>query len=176
MAQPRSNPVIRHHREFNPRKSFSPRINLQVSQLVMVLTGLVAVLGLVAMIPWGSGKLRGKVLVNNVPMPIGSISFSPQAGTKGSPVTIPVVSGRFEASGDTKLASGDYAIVVTVGNPLGMPLKELDGSPVFSGLSGAKFNTTASTKANGGASFAFQFSSGDAVMPEKGGPSINELK
>ena len=176
MAQPRSNPVIRHHRESATRRSFKPTFSLQNPPLVLALAGLVAVLVIVAMLPRGTGVLRGKVLVNKIPLPVGSVSFSPQTGTKGNPLTIPVVSGIFQASSETKLASGDYAIVVTVGNPLGMPLKELDGSPVFSGLSGAKFNTTASTKTNRGTSFAFQFSSGDAVLLKKEGPSINELK
>lgn len=172
-AQRRPMPVESHDRDPRTRKSF--RSSLNVSPGLLALAGLAALLLIFALLPSRERTVRGEVLVNELPVPVGSVSFTPRTGTTGRALTMPILSGHFKASGDFTLATGDYAVIVTVGNPLGMPLPELDSSPVFSSLNGAKFQTNANAN-DDNAAFHFQFSSSDAALPQNQGQSINTLQ
>ena len=65
--------------------------------------------------------VSGRVTVDSLPIPVGSISFTPNVGTKGRPLSIPILDGKFVAARDDVLGSGPHKVVVVIGNPLGGP-------------------------------------------------------
>jgi hypothetical protein len=171
-AQRRPMPLESQYPEPHTRKPFTPSV--KVSPGLLALLGLAALLLIFTLLPSSERTVRGEVLVNDLPVPVGSVSFTPRTGT-GQALTMPILSGHFKASGNFTLSAGDYAVIVTVGNPLGMPLRELESSPVFSSLNGAKFQTSANAT-DENAAFQFQFSSSDAALPQTQGQSINTLQ
>lgn len=134
---------------------------------VYVLAGLVILLCVIKLIPGSSGALEGSVVIDGVPVPIGSVTITPSGGKT---VSLNVIDGKFESAGDLKLPDGSCRVALIVGNALGMPITDLENTP-FESLNGARFSKTMTFKASDGA-FTIVFESAEAVPMKPGGTDI----
>ncbi len=139
-----------------------PPIRYVLAGLAVV--AVVVVAGL--MWPKGSGAIHGQVSIDGTPLPVGIVSITPRSGTKGPSLSIPVVDGRFETNTDVKLVEGAYNVSVTVGNPLGMPVPQLKGTPLDA-LNGSRFQTQVDTRLLKTLSIDLRFKATEVVVPKK---------
>jgi hypothetical protein len=141
---------------------------------------LVGVLLLAAAMKWmgreGTPPVSGEAKVDGQPIPIGTISFLPIAGTKGEPLATPVIDGEFAAGPDERLGDGKHRVRVVIGNPMGGPPPELAAVPAFAALNGAVFEKEIDTTSDAEGVFIFEFAAADAKMQSESTGSAFSLE
>lgn len=158
------------------RTTRTPAIGLPSSPLLYTLVALVVVLAVVKLWPEAGGSVRGRVLVDGKPVPVGSISFRPADSTAGPSFTAALVNGSYAVADRVELGTHQYQVIVTIGSPLGEPPPEIADDPTFAPLNGGRFKQTIVAQGQSENTFDFSLSTADAQWPAEGeGPAGQEI-
>ncbi|GAB4140050.1 MAG: hypothetical protein Tsb009_09260 [Planctomycetaceae bacterium] len=119
----------------------------------------------IVLFPSGNSGVHGKITIDGQPVPVGSVSITPQAGTEAKPLSIPIIEGAFSAKHADSLPEGKYDLAIIVGNPLGMDEPKMKDSPL-SRLNGARYKTAIDTTSLEGGVIELELSSSQAILPK----------
>lgn len=164
-----------------PRSRRSPRrmseLGLPSSPVVYALAAVIVLAAAVKLWPENGGALRGRVLVDGKPVPIGSIGFvsggAPNTETSFAAV---ILQGAYEIADRTSLPAESYNVVVTIGTPLGEPPPEIAEDSLFAPLNGGRFSQTNVSPDPDSRVLDFSFSAADAQWPAQGeGPQGQDI-
>ncbi len=170
MAEASASPIPQPSKKEKRVARSDPRFEFQMpgGTWIKALVGVVLLAGIVTwMRREGTPPLSGEAKIDGQPIPVGAISFQPMIGTKGDPLTTPIIDGEFAAGPVDSLVEGKYRVRIVIGNPLGIPSPELAAVPTFATLNGAVFEKEIDTTSSDEGLFVFDFASVDAKMQEE---------
>lgn len=149
------------------RKLALPELSASTGQLIFLGVAALFAVYLYAA-PAGKSGVYGTVKMGEHLLPVGSVSLKSDSKGENSAMTLSIFDGEFETGDGKSLRPENYEVVVTIGNPLGMPVPQLEGT-AFENLNGARYRTQLNAALLESESIEFSFSESDVELLEGNG-------